>query len=215
MLASSFRIVFFGVFCVCRISIVFCSVWAISRLSAHAGFDLQFSFFSVRGDFSESSCAVWWCGAVVGGVGGVFSFCFLHLLVLFGGVVRCGRGGGVGGVGGVGGGADDVHANATCFFFLVSSSSCAVWWCGAVVGGGVGGWGGADDVHANATCFFFLFSSSSCAVWWCGAVVGGGVGGGLMTSMRMRLVFSFCFLHLLVLFGGAVRSWGGGGGGGG
>ena len=43
----------------------------------------------------------------------------------------------------------------------------------------------------------------------------GGVGGGLMTSMRMRLVFSFCFLHLLVLFGGAVRSWGGGGGGGG
>ena len=33
----------------------------------------------------------------------------------------------------------------------------------------------------------------------------GGVGGGLMTSMRMRLVFSFCFLHLLVLFGGAVR----------
>ena len=102
MLASSFRIVFFGVFCVCRISIVFCSVWAISRLSAHAGFDLQFSFFSVRGDFSESSCAVWWCGAVVGGVGGVFSFCFLHLLVLFGGVVRCGRGGG--GWGGVGGG---------------------------------------------------------------------------------------------------------------
>ena len=139
MLASSFRIVFFGVFCVCRISIVFCSVWAISRLSAHAGFDLQFSFFSVRGDFSESSCAVWWCGAVVGGVGGVFSFCFLHLLVLFGGVVRCGRGGGVGGGGG---GADDVHANATCFFFLFSSSSCAVWWCGAVVGGGVGGGGG-------------------------------------------------------------------------
>ena len=40
----------------------------------------------------------------------------------------------------------------------------------------------------------------------------GGVGGGLMTSMRMRLVFSFCFLHLLVLFGGAVRSWGGVGG---
>ena len=138
MLASSFRIVFFGVFCVCRISIVFCSVWAISRLSAHAGFDLQFSFFSVRGDFSESSCAVWWCGAVVGGVGGVFSFCFLHLLVLFGGVVRCGRGGGGGGWGG----ADDVHANATCFFFLFSSSSCAVWWCGAVVGGGWGGWGG-------------------------------------------------------------------------
>ena len=51
----------------------------------------------MRGDFSESSCAVWWCGAVVGGVGGVFSFCFLHLLVLFGGVVRCGRGGGWGG----------------------------------------------------------------------------------------------------------------------
>ena len=43
----------------------------------------------------------------------------------------------------------------------------------------------------------------------------GGVGGGLMTSMRMRLVFSFCLLHLLVLFGGAVRSWGGGWGGGG
>ena len=100
MLASSFCIVFFGVFCVCRISIVFCSVWAISRLSAHAGFALQFSFFSVRGDFFESSCAVWWCGAVVGGVGGVFSFCFLHLLVLFGGVVRCGRGGGWGGWGG-------------------------------------------------------------------------------------------------------------------
>ena len=59
---------------------------------------------------------------------------------------------------------------------------------------------------------FFIFLC--CLVVWCGAVVGGGVGGGLMTSMRMRLVFSFCFLHLLVPFGGAVRSWGGGGWGG-
>ena len=30
-----------------------------------------------------------------------------------------------------------------------------------------------------------------------------------MTSMRMRLVFSFCFLDLVVLFGGAVQWWGG------
>ena len=44
---------FFSVFsCVCRISIGFCSVLAISRLSAHAGFDLHLSFKSVRGDFS-------------------------------------------------------------------------------------------------------------------------------------------------------------------
>ena len=33
--------------------------------------------------------------------------------------------------------------------------------------------------------------------------------GGVMTSMRMRLVFSFCFLDLVVLFGGAVQWWGG------
>ena len=130
---------------------------------------------------------------------------FLNLLVLFGGAVRSWE-------------VWEVFFLFVFFIFLC----CLVVWCGAVVGGGVGGGGGgADDVHANATCFFFLFSSSSCAVWWCGAVVGGGVGGvggvggGLMTSMRMRLVFSFCFLHLLVLFGGAVRSWGGGGGGGG
>ena len=53
---------------------------------------------------------------------------------------------------------------------------------------------------------------------WCGAVVGrgGGVGGGgVMTSMRMRLVFSFCFVDLLLPCGGAVQWWGGGGGVGG
>ena len=32
-----------------------------------------------------------------------------------------------------------------------------------------------------------------------------------MTSMRMRLVFSFCFVDLLLLCGGAVQWWGGGG----
>ena len=36
-----------------------------------------------------------------------------------------------------------------------------------------------------------------------------------MTSMRMRLVFSFCFVDLLLLCGRAVQWWGGGGGGGG
>ena len=35
--------------------------------------------------------------------------------------------------------------------------------------------------------------------------------GGVMTSMRMRLVFSFCFVDLLLLCGGAVQWWGGGG----
>ena len=46
MLSSPFRIVFFGVFlCVC----VCVCVLAISRLSAHAGFDLHLSFNSVRG----------------------------------------------------------------------------------------------------------------------------------------------------------------------
>ena len=48
------------------------------------------------------------------------------------------------------------------------------------------------------------------AVQWLGGggVVGGWVGG-VMTSMRMRLVFSF--LDLVVLFGGAVQWWRGGG----
>ena len=41
-------------------------------------------------------------------------------------------------------------------------------------------------------------------------VGGGGWVGGVMTSMRMRLVFSF--LDLVVLFGGAVQWWRGGGG---
>ena len=114
-------------------------------------------------------CLVVWCGAVVGGGWGwglmtsmrmrlVFSFCFLHLL--FGGVVRCGRGGGGGG--------------GWCGAVLC----CLVVRCGRGGGGGGGGGGGADDVHANATCFFFLFSSSSCALRWCGAVVSGGWGGG-------------------------------------
>ena len=43
---------------------------------------------------------------------------------------------------------------------------------------------------------------------WCGAVVGRGVGGGgVMTSMRMRLVFSFCFVDPLLInrFGGDFR----------
>ena len=45
----------------------------------------------------------------------------------------------------------------------------------------------------------------------CGAVQWWGGGGG-MTSMRMRLVFSFCFVDLFLLCGGAVQWWGGGGG---
>ena len=41
-------------------------------------------------------------------------------------------------------------------------------------------------------------------------------GGGVMTSMRLRLVFSFSFVdHLLLLCCGAVQWWGGGGGVGG
>ena len=140
MLASSFRIVFFGVFCVCRISIVF--LQCLGHLS---------TFLHMPA--STCSSLSFLCAVI-----------FLNLLVLFGGAVRswevwevfflfvffiflcclvvwCGAVVG-GGWGGVGGGADDVHANATCFFFLFSSSSCAVWWCGAVVGGGWGGWGG-------------------------------------------------------------------------
>ena len=42
-----------------------------------------------------------------------------------------------------------------------------------------------------------------------------GVWGGVMTSMRLRLVFSFSFVdHLLLLCCGAVQWWGGGGWGG-
>ena len=42
-----------------------------------------------------------------------------------------------------------------------------------------------------------------------------GRGGGGMTSMRLRLVFSFSFVdHLLLLCCGAVQWWGGGGVGG-
>ena len=40
----------------------------------------------------------------------------------------------------------------------------------------------------------------------------GGEAGGVMTSMRMRLVFSFSFVDLLLLCGGAVQWWGRGGG---
>ena len=62
--------------------------------------------------------------------------------------------------------------------------------------GGEGEWGGGDDVHANATFVFSFFCSRAGAVhWW-----GGGVGGGVMTSMRMRLLFSLSFVHVLVRY---------------
>ena len=48
----------------------------------------------------------------------------------------------------------------------------------------------------------------------CSGGEGGGVGG-VMTSMRMRLVFSFCFVDLLLLLYVVVRCSGGGGGWGG
>ena len=79
----------------------FCSVLAISRLSAHAGFDLHLSFNSVLGGLGRR-----------GGDGGggvmttsmrlrlVFSFSFSfvdHLLLLGYVVVRCSGGGGGGG----------------------------------------------------------------------------------------------------------------------
>ena len=41
------------------------------------------------------------------------------------------------------------------------------------------------------------------------------MGGGVMTSMRLRLVFAFSCLDLLLLCSGAVQWWGGGEGGGG
>ena len=52
--------------------------------------------------------------------------------------------------------------------------------------------------------------------WGMGGGGGWGMGGGgVMTSMRLRLVFSFSFVdHLLLLCCGAVQWWGGGGWGG-
>ena len=37
-------------------------------------------------------------------------------------------------------------------------------------------------------------------------------GGGVMTSMRMRLLFSVSCVHLVLVCSGAVHWWGGGGG---
>ena len=45
----------------------------------------------------------------------------------------------------------------------------------------------------------------------CAGVLGGDGGGGVMTSMRLRLVLSFCFVDLLLLCCGAVQWWRGGG----
>ena len=91
---------FFRCFPVCvAFRIGFCSVLAISRLSAHAGFDLHLSFNSVLG----------FGGGVMTSVRLrlVFSFSFVdHLLLLCCGAVQWWEGG------------DDVHANATCVFFL-------------------------------------------------------------------------------------------------
>ena len=77
---------------------------------------------------------------------------------------------------------------------LVLVCSAAVHWRG---GGGVGG--GGDDVQANAT-FVFCFLCSPCSgLFCCGTLVGrgGGGGGGVMTSMRMRLLFSVSCVHLV------------------
>ena len=87
MLSSPFRIVFFRCFPVSvAFRIGFCSVLAISRLSAHAGFHLHLSFNSVRG-FGGRPCDCDLC------------FLFLLLTTFFCYVVvRCSGGEGGGGL---------------------------------------------------------------------------------------------------------------------
>ena len=114
MLSSPFRIVFFRCFpvcvCVCRIS---------HRFLQCCGHLSTFCTCRLRLPFVFQLCA----GVFLGGMGGggvmtsmrlrlVFYFCFVdHLLLLCCGAVQW--------WGGVGwGGGDDVHANATCVFFL-------------------------------------------------------------------------------------------------
>ena len=63
-----------------------------------------------------------------------------------------------------------------------------------------------DDVHANVTFVFsFLCSRAGAVHWW------GGVGvGGVMTSMRVRLLFSLSCVHALVRYIAGEGGWGGG-----
>ena len=104
----------------------------------------------------------------------------------------------------MGGGGDDVHVNATlvsvsCVRLVLVCSGAVHWWGG---GGVVGG----DDVHANETVVFcFLWSV---LVRYIGGEGGVGGVGGVMTSMRMRLLFSVSCVHLVLVCSGALHWWG-------
>ena len=119
----------------------FYSIFADSRLSAHAGLDLHLSFSSVRGLGGGGDG-----GGVIGGGDDVhahatFVFCFLYSPCsgLFWRGTLVGRGGGWGG-------PDDVHANATFVFCFLCSPCSGLFWCGTLVGrGGVGRGECTDD----------------------------------------------------------------------
>ena len=122
MLRSPISHRFFRCFplCVCvAFRIGFCNVLAISRLSAHAGFDLHLSFNSVLG-----------FGGGDGGVGGwgddvhaACDLCFLFLLLttfFCYVVVRCS-----GGEGGGGGVMTSIECDL-CFLFVLLTFFCYV-----------------------------------------------------------------------------------------
>ena len=137
MLSSPFRIVFFGVFLCVAFRIGFCSVFADSRLSAHAGScRLQLAFVFQL------------CAGVRGGMGGggdnvhanaACVFCFLLLFPM----------------------CRISHRFLRCFCRLSTFCTCQLrlafvfQLCAGVRGRGMGG--GGDDVHANAASVFSFF----------------------------------------------------------
>ena len=170
-----------------NLGFVFASVFAVfsskkmpqpagCTVQKHAQLSISHRFFSVFSCVCRISHRFLQC------FGHLSTFCTCRLRLAFVFQLCAGVGGGCG--------CD------LCFLFLLLTT----FFCYVVArcsGGEGGGWGG-DDVHANATCVFFLFT------FFCYVVVrySGGEGGGwggVMTSMRMRVVFSFCFVDLLLV----------------
>ena len=116
----------------------FCSAFAISRLSAHASFDLRLSSKSVQGFgggrggddvHATVTCVFFSFGDLL--LLGCFPVCVCvsHFASVF--AVFC-------------------HLSTVCTCQLRLAfvfELCAVW----------GGWGGGDDIHETATCVFFFF----------------------------------------------------------
>ena len=145
MLSSPFRIVFFGVFLCVAFRIGFCSVFADSRLSAHAG------SCRLRLAFVFQLCA-----GVGGGMGGggdnvhanaACVFCFLLLFPM----------------------CRISHRFLRCFCRLSTFCTCQLRlaFVFQLCAGVRGGMGGGDDVHANAAsvfCFFCCVTSQTLPV---------------------------------------------------